>query len=310
MSDELTVIDLSSYDIGVTDPACLKAHGIESVILSPYSRVNPPHQMADLGDLCLRAGLRVHSLYGFAYFGHAGAAQRDTEWNLELARYFKTDHIWVDCETDAYLNGWIAPVPTPAGRNAELADVLNLIRSHDQIPGIYTFEGWWRSAHNNSGTFRTQGIPLWHANFGQNNPPQVPIRQVSYAGGWDVAIHQATSVWGQLDPAEPNRCGRGPRDANYNFMPEDDMADPNLLISIWCTNEEIIQLRAGQITQAQAAETAKWRMDDHLANTDSPGAIADTLYSHLAANHTPGDGSAVLVPHTHTNANSGPPIIL
>lgn len=85
---------------------------------------------------------------------------------------------------------------------------------------------------------------------------------------------------------------------------DEDMsvASENLKIATWCTNSEVRDLKAGNISRARALELADSRTAALLA-ADEPQALADTLYSHLVAPHTPASG---LVPHVHDNLPTGP----
>lgn len=212
------VLDLSSNDIGKTDPACLKAHGVTGVILGTYSQGNPPHDMVDLGDLCVSAGLPVIGTYGLVYFGDPNGVLRDITWACEIAPHFNVTQVWADVETDACDNGWSVPRPTPGERIHELLDVQRYIEGQGLKAGIYSGRPFWMSQMANNTLFAK--LPLWLPAYGVGGMPTDPITAVDF-GGWNqLAAHQFTSLWGK---ATGFTCGREERDANYWYMQEDDM---------------------------------------------------------------------------------------
>ncbi len=215
------VLDLSSNDIGKTDPACLKAAGVDGVVIGVFSRGNPPHDMANLGDLCMSAGLPVLGTYGLPYFGDPDAVLRDAKWACEIAPQFKVNQVWMDVETDACDNGWSAPRPTPGQRISELMGVKRYIQGAGLTPGVYSFKYFWQSQMAATTVF--SDLDFWLAAYGVDSMPTDPIETVNFGGWTTLAAHQFTSIWGK---ATGNTCGREERDANYWYKElEDDMTD-------------------------------------------------------------------------------------
>lgn len=85
---------------------------------------------------------------------------------------------------------------------------------------------------------------------------------------------------------------------------EEDMAEDDLVIVTWCTNQEVRDLNAGKIDRAQAIKAARDRIAEHLAAKDEPYTLSDTLYSHIAAPHGGSGGVPTLVPHHHGPAEA------
>lgn len=216
------IVDLSDNDLGKTDPACLKADGVDGVVIGVFSRGNPPHDMVNLGELCMSAGLPVIGVYGFPYFGDFHGLMRDTHWACDIAPHFGVTQVWMDVETDAVDQGWTAPRPTPAERIDQLRTVRRYIENKGLTPGVYTFPYWWTDQMAN--TFAFSDLDLWLATYGPGSMPTDPLTRVNFGGWYDpIAAHQYTSLWGR---ATGNPCGRtdGARDASYWYKEsEDDM---------------------------------------------------------------------------------------
>lgn len=213
------VVDLSNNDLGQTDFACLKAHGVAAVILSPFSRINPPHEMAELADDAKRAGMPILSWYGLPYFGSIHGEERDLRWCVDLQReYPSLDRtIWADCEADACDNGWNVPRPTPDERVAALWHCKrDIVEAAGCRFGVYAGTYWWRDNMGNTRAFML--CPWWLPHYGPGGMPAEPI----YPENPDpenvlsftpiLSGHQFTSLW---ERAEGIDCGRENRDASY-----------------------------------------------------------------------------------------------
>ena len=148
MTDAKLVVDLSANDLGKTDVAGLMAHGVAAAILSPFSKPNPPHDMAGLAELCRRGGLPILSWYGLPYFGDSFAEERDLRWCVELAREYAplNNTLFADCENDAREVGWDnAPAPTADQRVEALWRVKrDIVEAAGHRFGVYSGTFWWR----------------------------------------------------------------------------------------------------------------------------------------------------------------------
>lgn len=214
------VLDLSSNDIGLTDPVCLAAAGVTGVVCGVYGGANPPHDMIALGDRCAADGVPVIGTYGLAYFGDPYGSARDIYWAVQAAQYHGARTVWIDVEADAIDAGWQVPRPLPGVRLQELARCRAIIEDAGLQPGIYTGRYWWLNQMANSTDFAD--LPLWLSSYGVGGYPGGPITAVDF-GGWNqLAAHQFTSMWGA---ATGNNCGRpgGARDASYWYREEDFM---------------------------------------------------------------------------------------
>ncbi len=81
---------------------------------------------------------------------------------------------------------------------------------------------------------------------------------------------------------------------------DDDMAEDDLVIATWCTNQEIRDLRDGIISRPEAITAARSRISDVFTATEPMG-LADTLYSHVLAAPPP----TGLIPHHHDSGLTG-----
>lgn len=220
----MTVLDVSNYDFDTFDVTCLKAAGIEGIILG-CQREDIARAMA---QKAAAGALPMLGTYAFLYFGLDTAGQAMAA--IRVAKDFNIDTVWLDCESTGSLED---NHQTPDTRQRQLRDCVHLVQSHGLRAGIYTGSWWWPGYMANTTEF--SHLPLWHAAYGPNSGPADPIRTVNY-GGWSaVAIHQYTSTL--------YVCGRN-RDANYVFEEDDDMADPRV--------DALIKAMGGQ------AEIDKW----------------------------------------------------
>lgn len=262
----MVVLDASNYDSDTWNPPCLKAAGVERVIMG----CQRPSLASPMIVAARNARIEVRDLYAFLYFGIDTIGQ--VNGAIAVAKDLGgIDTIWLDCESTGDLE---AKNLTPPARIADLANCVNLVRSHGYRAGIYTGAWWWPSYMGNTTQF--SGLPLWHAAYGPNSGPADPIREVNYGGWREVAIHQYTSTL--------NLCGRG-RDANYVFE-EADMADPRV--------DAIIAALGGQDAIDQ------WNANGNsllLGYALEQQKLADHLDGHPAENAQAG---TKVLPHKHT----------
>lgn len=247
------VLDLSSNDIGLTDPACLKANGVDGVVLGVFSRGNPPHDMVALGDACVAAGVPVLATYGLPYFGaDGGGVLRDSRWACDVAAHFGVTDVWMDVEADACDNGWSVGRPSPGQRIQELLEVRRFIEGRGFRPGVYSYAPFWKSQMANTGLF--SDLRFWLAAYGMGGFPIDPITTVGFGGWVNLAAHQYTDRWGEIPPySEANpRCGRAKRDANY-WYEEEEMPDPRV--------DAIIAALTGLSGEAANERLSKWNYD-------------------------------------------------
>lgn len=90
----------------------------------------------------------------------------------------------------------------------------------------------------------------------------------------------------------------------WKAQEDEDMSveSENFKIVTWCTNEEIRDLKAGNISRSTALTNADSRIADRLV-ADEMQSLSDTVFSHIIAH--PG-GSSTLVPHVHEAGITGP----
>jgi hypothetical protein len=209
-------LDVSNFDQATFDAKCLKAAGVESIILG----CQDPVAAEAMAFEAKRAGILIRASYGFDYFT-AGPAlgNGDIHDAIDISKHYELPRIYVDCEIDN----------TPddvADRNSEVADCESLIVSAGLEAGIYTAPWWWVPNHGNTAEFAH--LPLWLAKYGPNDGSIGPIEQLGFLsfGGWTRCVmHQYTSTL--------EVCGRG-RDANYVFEEG----------SMGCTDDELKMLQA------------------------------------------------------------------
>ena len=208
----MTVLDVSNYDADTFDVACLKAAGVDRVIVG----CQLPLVAREMVTKAQAGGIEVMGVYAYLYFGLD--TLRQTQNAVQVAREFHVPTVWLDCEStgaDQEANG-----VTPEQRIAYLLTCVQMVETAGLKCGIYTGSWWWPGRMNN--TDRFSHLPLWHAEYPADGHE---VREVGYGGWSKVAIHQYTSGL--------NLCGRD-RDANYVFE-EDDM-----------TPDEVAAIAAGQ----------------------------------------------------------------
>lgn len=200
--------DFSNYDADILEPgriACLRAAGMEAAIVGCQRPDVARQQILALQ----RARIPVVGVYAFLYFGQDSAGQAANA--VQVARACDVGTVWLDVEATPPNE---APGMTPAGRIAELANCVAIVRAGGKRPGIYT--GAWYWPHQMANSTQFADLPLWHAEYPADGHA---VRAVAY-GGWSrVAIHQFASA--------PAYCGRA-RDRNYLFEEEDAMTPEEL----------------------------------------------------------------------------------
>lgn len=200
------VLDVSNHDLSTFDANCLRASGVERIIIGCWDYT----ATETILKRARAAGIVVEDLYAYLYYG-LGYEQREVTNALSLARqYGGIRRIWADCEA---VRPHEAPSMTPSGRIQATWRAVNAISSAGVQPGIYTYRPYWRNQMANTTEFRH--LPLWFANYGTNDPnnPIQPIREVDFGGWRTLAAHQYSSTI--------VRCGRV-RDHNYWYLDEDD----------------------------------------------------------------------------------------
>lgn len=239
----MKTLDLSNHDFATFNPACLKAEGVERVILGVW----------DFGvALTMIRGLRgvgivVEDLYAFVYYGLAWE-DNDVRNALGLAQQEGgIKRVWLDCE--AGFDGPGGQLDTEAAGTTvqyRINATLNYrarIAATGITPGIYTGLYWWRDKMADSTLFK--GDPLWLANYGLNDPanPRDPIRAADFGGWTSVAVHQYSSTI--------RVCGRE-RDHNYWFL-EDPMglSDDDILAIFGSTERHESGDKKGQLRERE-----------------------------------------------------------
>lgn len=260
----MVVIDASNYDSDTWNAPCLKAAGVERVIMG----CQRPQLASPMIVSARNAGIDVRDLYAFLYFGLDTTGQVNAAIAVGLS-VGGIDTIWLDCESQAK-DGTEAAGLIPGQRIDELKACVALVEQHGFRAGIYTGAWWWVPMMANTTEFAH--LPLWHAAYPADGQPQ---HTVNYGGWSQVAIHQYTSTL--------NLCGRN-RDANFVFE-EDDMADPRV--------DAIIAALGGQ----DAID--KWNANGNsllLGYSLEQQKLADHLDNHPSENAQAG---ATVLPHRH-----------
>lgn len=268
------VLDLSNNDLSTLDPAGFKAAGVTGVILGVFSRGDAPNQMRKAAQACRDAGLTIHGFYGLIYFGDDYGEVRDTHWAIQLAQEFGVRRVWLDCETDANLNGWTAaPTPTPEQRVAAIGRCVTLVRSAGLSPGIYTGGWWWPSGTGSSTAFAR--LPLWNSYYDQD--PDVD--GLPY-GGWETAAVEQYSSTTYI-------AGRN-RDVNRIYETEEDA----LKLTEAQTENLLLRLFAGK--EFVSTESREQRLERALAEldkTETVQSVSDTALSAIVLAQTCGAGT-------------------
>lgn len=203
----MTVLDVSNWDAPTFDAACLRANGVERVIIGCWDYEATTTILAR----ARAAGIVVEDLYCFMYFG-LGHEQREVANALAVSRaQGGIRRVWVDVEADRSNE---REGVTVAERVEAVRRAVMDARAAGLEPGIYTGAYYWPSQMGDTAEFAE--LPLWVANYGTNDPaaPRSPIREVDFGGWSTVAVHQYSSAI--------VLCGRR-RDHNYWFLEEDAM---------------------------------------------------------------------------------------
>ena len=257
------VLDVSNHDLSTFDAECLRASGVERIIIGCWDYT----ATETILKRARAAGIVVEDLYAYLYYG-LGYEQREVTNALSLARqYGGIRRIWADCEA---VRPYEAPGMTPHGRIQATWRAVEAIASAGIQPGIYTYRYYWLNQMANTTEFSK--LPLWFANYGMNDPnnPIQPIREVDFGGWRTLAAHQYSSTI--------VRCGRV-RDHNYWYLDEeDDMA----------LREEIDRLKvalfAGSERRGMSFEEklrlANWYIDETIG--EKRQSMADVAASAIA----------------------------
>lgn len=260
----MRTLDLSNHDYSTFDPACLKAAGVERVILGCWD-----FAIAETMLLALRnAGITVEDVYCFLYYRLPWENNDILNADVLQQRHGGIRRIWLDCE--AMFDGPAGLLDTEAeGTNAvqrlAITQSYFTTMSREFEVGIYTGLYWWRDKMGNSTWFAERGAPLWLANYGTNNPdaPIDPITSVSFGGWSQLAAHQYSSTI----PV----CGRG-RDHNYWFLEEEDMAElEDLILACFSGQEE------GDLSREERLVKARYRMAAVVDGAQEPGQLDRSL---------------------------------
>ncbi|MCC6961181.1 MAG: hypothetical protein IT301_15145, partial [Dehalococcoidia bacterium] len=177
----MRTLDLSNHDYSTFDPACLKAAGVERVILGCWD-----FAIAETMLLALRnAGITVEDVYCFLYYRLPWENNDILNADVLQQRHGGIRRIWLDCE--AMFDGPAGLLDTEAegttvfDRVSITANYFNSLRAAGFAAGIYTGVYWWRDKMGDFAGFAEDGAPLWLASYGANNPdaPLDPITSVN-----------------------------------------------------------------------------------------------------------------------------------
>lgn len=194
-------LDVSNYDHPTFDAACLRAAGVDRLIVG----CQRPALAADMVAKAQTAGIEVIGTYAFLYFGIDFLGQTDAA--IAVAKASGVRRVWLDVEaTGQHERAGMSP----GVRCAELAECVARVEAAGLEAGIYT-GAWYWVPYMKSAAFAH--LPLWHAAYPTDGSE---VREVAYGGWTKVAIHQYTSGL--------NVCGRD-RDANYVFEDGDEMTE-------------------------------------------------------------------------------------
>lgn len=207
----MKVLDLSNHDWGTFNPACLKAAGVERVILGVWDFGIAAQMLRGLR----RAEIIVEDLYGFIYYRLPWEDNDIRNAHALAVQEGGIQRVWLDCEAGfdgpgGQLDTEAADTTVEYRRNAT-AMYRSRVEGFGASAGIYTGEPWWREKMGNSDRFAD--LPLWLANYGRNDPlhPRGPVHAVNFGGWTQTSAHQYSSTI----PV----CGRE-RDHNYWFLEE------------------------------------------------------------------------------------------
>lgn len=213
------VVDLSNYDWDTFDAKAFYAAGVRRAIVGSQQ----PSVCGPMVDALRSEGIEVIATYDLPYFGSDGTTQPQAERLATFATQYRIPFAWADAEIDANqtnVTQWQdIPTPSVAQRQSEFRAFVNRVKA--AVPtGVYSAPWWWNP--NMGGSTEWASLPLWIANYGQNDGKQPPIDTVSF-GGWTVPLlHQYTSTY--------DINGRG-RDMSYLFAAtgvEDEMSQADI----------------------------------------------------------------------------------
>lgn len=197
----MTTNDLSNHDLSTFDPACMKAAGVDRVIVGCWDLAATLTIVAGCRDV----GVIAEDLYAFLYFGHPWEQRESHNAKAVADQLGGIAGVWLDVEADPPHE---APGLTAEHRFDATWEARERAITHGADPGIYTGAYYWIPKMANTRIFADLGDPLWVANWGTNDPnnPRPPLTSVNF-GGWSrPAVHQYSS----MIPV----CGRR-RDHNY-----------------------------------------------------------------------------------------------
>ena len=212
----MTVLDLSNYDADTFDPACMKAAGVEGIILG-CQRIGIAYSMAQKAR---DAELPILGTYAYLYFAAAPSATHDA---IIVAKAYGVPRVWLDVEDTS------GNLPPLADRIREVANCVQAVEDAGLQAGIYTGGWYWPDKMGNTTEFSR--LPLWHSAYLNGEGTPYEVRTVNYGGWTDIAVHQWTST---LDV-----CGRK-RDANHYYLEEE------------MTPEQVAEIAAGQFLELLA----------------------------------------------------------
>jgi hypothetical protein len=275
----MVTLDVSIYDYSTFDAPCLKANGVERLVVGSSS-LAASAQMVKRGR---DAGIIVTDLYAFIYYG-LGYESRDVDNCLQLASELGgITRIWLDCESgfsdDGVQNDTEAPGISVQYRHMRTREQRFRVEAAGLECGIYTGQFWWPSNMGNTAEF--SDLPLWLANYGSNDPnnPRPPITEVNFGGWTTVAAHQYSSSI----PV----CGRG-RDHNYWFEEEEsplkltEAQTENLLLRLFAgrefvetaTREERLARAVAELDKAETSQSVNDVAQSAITLATSGGKLA------------------------------------
>lgn len=195
----MTTLDVSNYDYGTFDAACLKAAGVDQIIVG----CQRPQLAREMIEQARAAGIKVIGVYAYLYFDVDTLGQTMTA--IGVAQEYGIGTVWLDVEDTSSRS---------SSRESQLQTCVDVVIDSGLRAGIYTGGWYWPSYMLNTTAFSY--LPLWHSDYGYNDGTYPPVTEVAYGGWTKVAIHQYTSTL--------NLCGRH-RDANYVLEEEPMTAD-------------------------------------------------------------------------------------
>lgn len=280
----MRVLDLSNHDYATFDPACLRAAGVERVILGCWD-----FAIAEAMLLALRAhGIVAEDLYCFLYYRLPWENNDVLNATVLHERHGGIERVWLDCEAEFDGPGGLldteAPGTTVALRQEITQSWYTTLEREGYQAGIYTGRFWWADKMGDDRWFAQAGAPLWLANYGTDDPdnPRRPVTEADFGGWTRVAVHQYSSSI----PV----CGRG-RDHNYWFLEEPMTPEEKAAFAALKARLEALELatfsgaedrddRGKTLPREKRLERARPRIDKR-ANGEF-GSVADRSESAIA----------------------------